>query len=93
MKCNAMLFDLITKPNKANTGTNNTLIFIDEDTGESFRTFVDPLIAAQYAKYKHVEISLSLSLGEYNGKAQLNTRILSMSPVQEAENQTLKRVS
>jgi hypothetical protein len=85
MKCNAMLFNLESVVNKAKTGTNNFLTFIDMDTGESFRTYVDVDVAAQYKKLKQYELSLSISVGEFNGKPQLNTRIMSMVPVANPE--------
>jgi len=80
MRCTAILFNLDVSPSKSNPGRNNHfLTFVDKDTGESFRTYIDEKIAAKYQKMKEVEMELAISVGEYNGRPQLNTRIISIT--------------
>lgn len=82
MRCEAMLFNLEKMPKRDKPGVfNHFMTFVDMDTGESFRTFVDTDIAQQYRRLKQVQIRLSLSMGEYNGKPQLNCRVIEMSDV------------
>jgi len=81
MKCSAMLFNLESRINKEKTGLNHFLTFVDIDTGESFRTFVDQKISEQYKKMGEFEINLAVSVSEYQGRPQLNTRIIDMVPL------------
>jgi hypothetical protein len=81
MKCLAMLFNLESRVNKEKTGVNHFLTFVDIDTGESFRTFVDQKISEQYKKMGEFEINLAVSVSEYQGRPQLNTRIIDMVPL------------
>jgi hypothetical protein len=93
MKCNAMLFNLESSPSKKTPGQiNRFMTFVDMDTGESFRCYVNDSIAGQYRRLQQCEITLSISLGEFNGNPQLDTRILemkqldaSLSPASQAE--------
>lgn len=78
MKCNAMMFNLEKRLNKDKTRTNNFLTFVDTDTGESFTTWVSDEIAAQYKPRKESVVHLSISVGEFQGRPQLNTRIISI---------------
>jgi hypothetical protein len=79
MRCAALLFNLETLPNRKKPGTfNNFMTFVDTDSGESYRTFVDEVIASEFVKMKPVDLVLSFSMGDFNGKPQLNIRILSM---------------
>jgi hypothetical protein len=84
MKCLAMLFNLETRVNKEKTGVNHFMTFVDIDTGESFRTFVDQKISEQYKKMAEFEINLAVSVSEYQGRAQLNTRIIDMVPLERS---------
>lgn len=79
MRCNAMLFALERIPSTRKAGQiNSFMTFVDVDTGESFRTYVDDSISREFKKFKRVDIELSLTLGEYQGKPQMNVRIISM---------------
>ncbi len=91
MFCNAMLFNLERTPKKDKPGMNNFLTFVDNDTGESFRTFVNDDVAVQYVKHKSVLITLSISMNEFNGRQQLQTRIITMVDVATGEVSTATR--
>lgn len=84
MKCNAMLFDLEQRVNKEKTATNSFLTFVDSDTGDSYKCFVDSVIAAKYSKLKECEITLSITIGDYKGKPQLNIRILHLEDIKKS---------
>lgn len=84
MKCLAMLFNLESRVNKEKTGVNHFMTFVDIDTGESFRTFVDQKISEQYKKMAEFEINLAVSVSEYQGRPQLNTRIIDMVPLEKS---------
>jgi len=79
MRCDAILFNLESIPSKNKSGVNHFLTFVDEDSGESFRTFIGPELVPFYARLKPVSMVVSLSLGTYNGAPQMNCRVLSIS--------------
>lgn len=81
MRCNSMLFQLeVVKSSKKEGVFNHFLTFVDVDTGESFRTWIPPEQSSYYAKMRQYSLTLSLSLGEFNGNPQMNCRILSFDP-------------
>jgi hypothetical protein len=86
MRCIALLFNLEILPNKKKPGAfNRFLTFVDTDTGDSFRTYVDELVGSQFVKMKTVDMVLSIAQGEFNGKPQLDVRVISMTDYKEPE--------
>jgi hypothetical protein len=92
MFCNAMMFNIERIINKDKTKENIFLTFVDTDTGESFRTFVTPEIAAKYEKLKVVKINMTLSLNEYNGRTSLQCRITSIDDVKKDNLQSVSAI-
>lgn len=79
MYMNAILFNLERRPSAKKPGISNCFMtFVDEDTGESFTTYVVDHLAFCFSKMKTVTLSVSVSVGSFNGTPQLNMRILSM---------------
>lgn len=81
MRCNAMMFNLDQVPSTKKPGVfNHFLTFVDVDTGESFRTWIPPEQSAYYKKMAQYSLTLSLTVGEFNGQPQMNCRILAFDP-------------